>query len=306
MRALVTGGGGFAGYYLVEELLRQKHTVLSVGNSNAPADHQKLYKKIDLLEPQAVQSQINFKDFDVIFHLAGLTNPAESFQKPIEYFNINNDIQINLFEACLSQSAKPKFVIISSALVYDAKSPLPLTENTPVVPTSPYAASKLGQELLANYYGFRGFEVVTARSFNHIGPGQAPGFITSDFAKQIAAAEKDPQATIKVGNLEAERDYSDVRDIARAYVLLADKGKPGEIYNVCSGSSVSAKEILDQLLKLANRQINTEPNPELMRPSDNPKIYGDNSKLKQTTGWQPQISLAQTLKETLGYWRNQV
>ncbi len=306
MKALVTGGNGFAGSYRVKQLQTSGHEVVSVGYTDPPRDQAAIYVKADLLSAEATADKLDFKDIDWVFHLAGLTNVGESFQKPAQYFETNSQIQINLFETCLAQKVQPLFLIISSAHVYDATAPMPLTESSAVIPSNPYAASKLGQEIIGQYYGVRGFEVITARSFNHVGPGQTPGFIVADLAKQIAAVEKADEPVIRVGNLEAKRDFSDVRDIVRAYELLATKGSPGEVYNICSGQPVSGQQILDQLLKLTKADIKTQPDPNLMRPSDTPVLYGDNTKLKESTGWKPQISLKQTLADTLEFWRQEV
>lgn len=305
MKALVTGGGGFAGCYLVEELKEAGHNVASVGNGPSPASQTKIYTQIDLADAEAV-NKIDLKDIDVVFHLAGLTNVGESFKQPALYIQVNTEIQINLFEAAIKQSSNPKFVIISSGLIYDPKAPQPLKETSPITTNSPYAVSKLDQEHLANYYQTRGFEVIIARAFNHIGPGQAPGFLVPDLAKRIAEAEKSNQGSIAVGNLEAQRDYSDVRDIVRAYRMLAEKGTNGEVYNVCSGKPRSGKEILDVLLAKSTKKLSTKSDPALMRPSDTPTVYGNNEKLVQATGWKPKFALEQTLDDTLSYWRDQI
>ncbi len=305
MQAIVTGGGGFAGAHLVKHLLKNGHTVRSISNGPTPTDQKDVYTKVDLLNKDEVV-KIDFSNVDVIFHLAGLTNVGESFSKPALYIKVNAEIQINLFEACIAQKAHPRFVIISSGLIYDPKCKSPLNENSPVIANSPYSVSKIDQEALAQYYSTRKFEIVIARAFNHVGPGQLPGFLVADLAKRIAEAEKTQNNTIKVGNLSARRDYSDVRDIVAAYELLATKGKPGEVYNVCSGNPRSGEEILNILLENSSSEISTEPDPSLMRPSDTPEIYGDPAKLKNDTGWEPQLSLEQTLKETLEYWRSQV
>lgn len=305
MKTLVTGGGGFAGSYLVKDLLQHGHSVKSISNGPPPAGQADIYTNLDLLNLKEV-AKIDFKDIDVIFHLAGLTNVGESFSKPALYIKVNTEIQINLFETCIAQKAQPRFIIISSGLIYDPKCKSPLDESSEVVANSPYSVSKIDQEALAQYYSTRNFEVVIARAFNHVGPGQLPGFLVADLAKRIAEAEKAGQSTIKVGNLQAKRDYSDVRDIVAAYELLAEQGRPGEIYNVCSGTPRSGEEILNILLANSSTKLGTEPDPDLMRPSDTPEIYGDPSKLKSDTGWEPKLSLEQTLKETLEYWRTQV
>jgi GDP-4-dehydro-6-deoxy-D-mannose reductase len=214
------------------------------------------------------------------------------------YINTNIGIQVNLFQAAIAQNVTPRFLIISSGSLYDPKAPLPISESSPINPSSPYAVSKLGQEQMAQYYSQRGFECIVARPFNHIGPGQGPGFIVPDLAQQIVTGE-----TVKVGNLDSERDYTDVRDIARAYRLLLENGKAGETYNVCSGKSVSGHQILDGLQKAAGSSAAVEQDPSRMRPADNPVIYGSHDKLTADTGWQPEIKLETTLADVIADWR---
>lgn len=305
-RALVTGGAGFAGSYLVEHLETGGHQVTSVGTGPRLSNQGDDYIEIDLLDAKKIGQKLDFKNYDVVFHLAGLANTSESFAHPARYFRANTEIQINLFEACLFQTARPRFVIVSSAHVYDPTAPMPLSEASPQNPTSPYGTSKVGQEILAHYYSSRGFEVVIARAFNHVGPRQAPGFIVADLAKRVAEAEKSGDPVIKVGNLKAERDYSDVRDIVQAYVLLAQKGTAGEAYNVCSGQPVNGQVILDRLTRLSAIKLHPTADPKLIHPIDIPCLYGDATKLKAQTGWEPTISLEQTLADTLNYWREQV
>jgi GDP-4-dehydro-6-deoxy-D-mannose reductase len=199
---------------------------------------------------------------------------------------------------------KPRFIVISTGALYDAKAALPLTESSKVDPNSPYAVSKIGQEQMALYYTSRGFECIIARPFNHIGPGQGPGFIVPDLAEQIIKVEKGEASEVMVGNLDAKRDYTDVRDIARAYRLLLEKGKSGEVYNICSGTPRSGHEILEGLLAASGGNVNTQQDPAKMRPSDTPEIYGSHDKLAQDTGWQPEIALEQTLRDVIADWRN--
>ena len=305
MKVLVTGGTGFAGLHLVEQLQKNGKHVIATSNNHANLPEDIEVVQLDLTDAQAVGS-LDFTEIEAVFHLAGLAAVGASFTAPNKYLEVNAGIQFNLFEECIKQKAKPRFLIVSSGNVYDPKSPLPLTESSPVKPTSPYAISKLAQETIGQYYGGRGFEVVFSRSFNHMGPGQQEGFIVADFAKQIALAEKNGEGKILHGNLDAKRDYTDVRDIARAYSLLIEKGRPGETYNICSGHTVSGHEILSGLLNLTDARIEPARDESLMRPVDNPEIYGSNHKINQDTHWQPEIPLEKTLAETLEYWRSRV
>lgn len=258
---------------------------------------------LDLSRPEEA-AKVDFSNVAGVVHLAGLAAVGPSFDQPMEYINTNIGIEVNLFEAALVQKATPRFLIISTGALYDPAAQLPLTEASPVLASSPYAVSKLGQEQMAQYYAKRGFEVLIARPFNHIGPGQSPGFIVPDIAQQIVAVERNKQTTIKVGNLDAQRDYTDVRDIARAYRLLLEKGVPGETYNVCSGKALSGHDLANQLLAVAGSSSELEQDPAKMRPADNPIIYGTHDELSQATGWQPEISLEQTLADVIADWRS--
>jgi GDP-4-dehydro-6-deoxy-D-mannose reductase len=302
MKVLVTGAAGFVGPHLIKELNSNSHEAISVINLKEQAKVDVKNYKADLLDASSV-NKINFAELDAVIHLAGLAAVGPSFEEPMRYINTNIGIEINLFEVALKQNAKIRFLIISSGALYDPKSPLPLNEKSKVSPSSPYAVSKIGQEKMAEYYGSRGFEYIIARPFNHIGPGQNEGFIVPDLAKQIVKAKKDKNNTVKVGNLEAKRDYTDVRDIVRAYRLLLEKGKSGEIYNVCSGKSYSGQEILNGLLEFSNTQPKIVKDQARMRPSDNPDIFGDNSKIHKDTGWKPEIKIQQTLKDAIKDWQ---
>jgi len=305
-KILVTGVNGFAGRHLANELSVRKYAVFGIGGSQkalTELEDVAEYQVIDLMNVDEVM-KIDFSDVDCVIHLAGLTTPAESFSQPQRYLEANTRMQINLFEAALAQDKKPRFLVVSSGSLYDAKAPLPISETSPVLPNSPYAVSKLAQEQLGKYYGLRGFEVIIARPFNHIGPGQGEGFIVPDLAKQIVSFERGELETLSVGNLDAKRDYSDVRDIVSAYCDLLERGKAGETYNICSGVSHSGQEILDELLSYSTVKPAIVQDPARMRPSDTPDIYGDTTKLRTDTQWQPRYTLAQSLKDALEDWRN--
>lgn len=303
MKVLVTGGTGFAGRHLVRELINNGYEVSATSTHQESLEFAEVLN-IDLTNTADV-NKLNLQGYDAVFNLAGLAAVGPSFAQPTQYLRVNSEIQINLFEACLEQKVNPRFLIVSSANIYCVDD-LPLTEDSRLLPVSPYALSKITQEYIGEYYSTRGFEVVIARSFNHMGPGQLEGFIVADLSKQIAHVEKGLTSVVRVGNLDAKRDYTDVRDIVRAYRLLIERGKPGEIYNVCSGSTTSGHEILEGLLKNAPTDIKTEKDPSLLRPTDKPEIYGSNEKIKNDTGWEPEIPLERTLNETLDYWRSKI
>jgi len=301
-KIVVTGANGFVGKHLLKELLDNGYEVIAIGGSQVaaldePAGVQ--YMTLDLTKPEET-GQIDFSGVSGVVHLAGLAAVGPSFDKPMEYIDVNIGIEINLFEAALKQKATPRFLIISSATLYDPSATQPLTEESSVLPNSPYAVSKIGQEQMAEYYETRGFEALIARPFNHIGPGQGPGFIVPDLAQQIVK-----QKEVLVGNLDAKRDYTDVRDIVRAYRLLLEKGRSGEVYNICSGKPLSGHEILDGLCAAASVKPEVKQNPEKMRPSDTPLISGTHDKISKDTGWQPEIPLEQTFNDVIADWRSQ-
>lgn len=305
MNILVTGSAGFVGGHLIKELQSNGHEVTAAINNNENPLPGVLSIAADLMVQDEVNERINFKNIDAVIHLAGLAAVGPSFDEPHKYLQVNAGIEINLYESCIKQDSKPKFLIISSGTLYNPKKPMPINEVSEVVPTSPYAVSKVAQESLAEYYSNRGFNYVIARPFNHIGPGQNPGFIVPDFAKQVVEAEKGEIKEIMVGNLDAKRDYTDVRDIVRAYRLLIESEKTvNNTYNICSGNSVSGKEILDGLLEQSKVNVSVVQDPARMRPSDTLEIIGVHSKITNDTGWEPKISLDQTLKDALQDWRS--
>ena len=303
---MVTGVNGFVGNHLVRELVGAGYEVIGVGGpvlATTVPEGLSDYIECDLTDGEAVK-KLSFDGVAGVIHLAGLAAVGPSFDAPMDYISKNAAMEVHLFETALAQGKTPKFVVISSGSLYDTKAALPLTESSSVIPSSPYAVSKITQEQMGLYYSMRGFEFVIARPFNHIGPGQNIGFIVPDFASQIVAIERGEANEIKVGNLEAKRDFTDVRDIVRAYRLLLEKGRSGETYNVCSGKSISGQAILDALISLSRVDIPVAHEPERMRPSDTPDIYGSHDRLTKDTSWQPQISIEQTLSEVIDDWRS--
>jgi GDP-4-dehydro-6-deoxy-D-mannose reductase len=296
---LITGADGFVGKHLYSELTENGYDVVRVAGPRSKTSELAL----DLTSDDDLRG-LSFNGVDGVIHLAGLAAVRPSFDEPMHYIKTNIGIEVNLFETALKQSATPRFLIVSTGALYDPSSSLPLTETSPALPSSPYAVSKIGQEEMALYYEKRGFEVIIARPFNHIGPGQNEGFIVPDLTKQVIECEKGERTEIQVGNLEAQRDYTDVRDIARAYRLLLEKGRASEIYNVCSGKPVSGHEILGGIIKAAGGNPPTKQDLARMRPADNPIIYGNHEKLTQATGWKPEIPIEKTLADVVADWRS--
>jgi len=300
-RILITGVNGFVGPHLVSELKKNDYYIIGVGGklgSEFPVEEIDEYFVLDLMKKNILKN-IDLSKLDGIIHLAGLAAVGPSFVDPMKYINTNIGLEVNIFEACIKQKVRPKIVIVSSGSIYSSKNKMPINENSHISPTSPYAVSKTAQEIMASYYENLGFDVVIARPFNHIGPGQGLGFIVPDLAKQIIDFSNGNVDKVIVGNLDSQRDYTDVRDISKAYRLLYEKGKSGEVYNICSGSAISGNKILNDLMKIKGIRAEVKLDESKLRPSDNPIIVGDYSKIMKDTGWQPEISIEQTLKDIL-------
>ena len=314
--ALVTGITGFAGSYLAEYLLStKKYSVsgtylLKESLRNVDAIKNRLHLvKIDLSNAKNVSDIINDISPSVIFHLAALTSPADSFRNPTETLTNNISLQINLMEAVRKNNLlDTRILIVSSGEIYGVvkKEDLPIDEETPLNPTNPYSVSKIAQDFLGlTYFLSYNLKIVRVRPFNHIGPRQSPQFVVSSFAKQIAEIEKGKRKPIlKVGNLEARRDFTDVKDMVRAYAAALEKGKIGDVYNIGSGISYKISDILNKLVSMSSSKIKIEKEEGLLRPSDNPELVCDPTKFVKLTGWKSEISIEETLKDTLDYWRN--
>lgn len=314
-KILITGISGFAGSFLAEYLLQQGDCEI-IGTSlsgTVPTNVAHIQNKIrlvpiNLLDAPAVVSLIESTMPDEIYHLAALTSPAQSFENPAETVTNNITAEINILEALKKHNlTNTKTLVISSADIYglvDEKD-LPIDEDTPLRPTNPYAVSKIAQDFLGLQYVLSyKLAIVRARPFNHIGPRQAPAFVVARFAKVIAEIEKGKQEPImKVGNLEAKRDFTDVRDMVQAYSMLLDKAPNGEVYNIGTGVSHTIADVLQTLIGMSKVKITTEQDPSLMRPADNPEMLCDATKMKQLTGWQPTIPFEKTLQDILDYWR---
>lgn len=310
MKIFITGANGFAGSFLVDELLKAGHQVTGLvhaPSSHLPSPQHESFLSIsgDLRNAGSVMAAVEASRPDVLYHLAGQASPAQSWVGPASTMELNITGTIYLLEAARAVGL-PRVVIVSSAEIYGGfdDSELPITEESLPRPRDPYGISKLAVGHLARIYWERyQLPVVDARPFNHIGPRQATGFVVPDFASQLAAIELGQQKPrIMVGNLSAERDFTDVRDVARAYQLLAEHGNPGQTYFICSGRPRSVENLLHVLIELSGLEVEIATDPERMRPADVPRLFGSNSKIRDDAGWQPSIELRQSLADTLAYW----
>lgn len=316
-KILITGVSGFAGNYLAHELVKSEDneifgTYLSEKSKTSLSDISFKINlvNLDLMDFKSVTNIIEKIRPDQIYHLAALTSPTQSFKEPSVVMVNNISSQLNLLEVVKNAQLKTRIMIVSSAEVYGKVDPkdLPIDENTPLKPANPYAVSKLTQDFMGlQYHIAYGLDILRVRPFNHIGSGQTEHFATSAFAKKIAEIEKGINKPIlTVGNLDAKRDFTNVKDMIRAYILLMKKGESGSVYNIGSGKSYKMSDILNMLLSFSNSKIKIEVDPNLLRPSDNPELICDNRKFVSLTGWKPEIDIETTLKEILEYWRKKV
>lgn len=314
-KTLITGVSGFAGSFLAEyitnlsgyEIYGTYVNDASLENISSVRDKIRLHK-IDLKEKDTTEDLVSEIKPDLIFHLAALASAAESFNNPAEFINNNISAQVNILEGIRRANIYPRVLIVSSAEVYgnvEAHN-LPIDEETPLAPVNPYAVSKVSQDLLGlQYFLSYKMPIVRVRPFNHIGPRQSPSFAVSSFAKKIAEIEKKKmQPILAVGNLGAKRDFTDVRDIVRGYIALAEKGKAGDVYNMGTGRSYQISDILNVLLSFSKEEIKVEVDQSLLRPIDVPNLVCDNLKITKEIGWKPEIAIEKTLEDTLDYWRS--
>jgi GDP-4-dehydro-6-deoxy-D-mannose reductase len=299
MRVLVTGANGFAGSWLARHLIEQ-------GDDVVPSS-------VDITDSAAVESTILSVAPQAIYHLAGQANVGASWKDPHRTFAVNAAGTLNVVQAAIKCTEHPRVLVVGSAEVYGVVRPdeLPVSEDRPLRPASPYAASKAAAELVA-LQAFHGnkLPVMVARSFNHIGPGQSDEFVVSALAHRVVQARLSGATAISVGNLSPRRDFTDVRDVARAYRSIVTAGVPGQVYNVCTGSAVSVGDIANLLVSLDAQHERKEPlelqvDPALQRPVDVPEFRGDSTRLRSDTGWSPERSVSDTLSEVLTHWRSQ-
>ena len=291
MRALVTGATGFVGRHLVAHLVTAGDDVT--------------ISEAEITDPGSLEADFRGGRPDAVYHLAAQADVQASFADPAATLRVNVEGTFNVLEAALRAGAG-RVVVVSSADVYGRVEPssLPVGEAAAMRPVTPYGASKAAAEMVCLQAGLgRGMDVVRARAFNHLGPGQSDRFVAAALASRVAANERSGSEAVRVGNLQAMRDFTDVRDVVRAYRLLAERGTAGDVYNVCSGTARAVSELADALIARARHPMRLAADRELLRPVDVAEIRGDPSKLRDATGWRPEVPLEQTLDDLLDYWR---
>lgn len=308
MKYLILGAGGFVGKYLVKELSGATLRATCLPGEHPDFDGTDcVCEPLELLDFDALQTLLRTYAPDWIIHLAAQSSVGLSWTRPQLTVDINIKGTVNLFEAARFTEPKPSILLIGSGEEYGALTPddCPIKETAPLRPANIYAATKASAEQFAQVYERAyGLKIIRVRAFNHIGAGQSPNFAVPDFCRQIAQMERgERKASLRTGNLSAKRDFTDVRDIVRAYRLLTLYGRPGEVYNVGSGHAVALSEIPENLRKLSKVPFTVETDPQKLRPSDIPIIEADITKIQTDTGWQPGIPLLQTLKDVLDEWR---
>lgn len=315
-RVLITGFTGFVSKYLLDHLAdsTDEFTILGLSRSQyfeafSIKNLTISVKKIDLTSQAELQAILQHFRPDYIYHLASDSSVSYSWLKPIESFQNNTNIFLNLVESVRALGLKCRILSVGSSEEYGivAAENLPLTEESPLNPVSPYAVARVSQELLSRVYvqGY-GLDIVMTRSFNHIGPNQKDNFVISSFAKQIIQYKRGLVDTIEVGNVHIIRDFLDVRDVVKAYTALMAGGTQGEVYNICSNQGYSLEEVITKMMQLAGVAHGYTSNAKLIRPVDNPVIVGSNAKIKAHCGWQPAIPFEQTLQDMLNHWDAQL
>ena len=312
MKALIIGASGFVGGYLAEHLSRDLGWSVAFTKlmHESISDTIHAVHDVDILDKSAVRQVLEIERPEYVFHLAAQSSVADSWKNPALTVDVNIKGSLNVLDTVRELESGLRVVLVGSGEEYGHVQPgeLPVSENNFIRPGNIYAATKACQNMIGKIYAQAyGLYVIMTRAFNHIGPGQSETFVVSDFCKQVAEIEKGLRPpVINVGNLAARRDFSDVRDVVRAYGILAQRGESGETYNIGSGNAVSIREILDEILSLSSVVITVNEDPAKFRPIDVPLIMANINKLRQDTDWRPTISLGKSLKDTLAFWREKV
>ncbi len=313
MKVLITGISGFVGSHMAEycqEKGCEVHGTIRYRSDKENIIHlENLHlHECDLTDAHAVRRTIEEVKPERIFHLAAQSYVLASWKEPMHTLDNNIRSELNILEAIRGiKDYDPLIQIAGSSEEYGNAENMPIAEDTPLLPVSPYGVSKVAQDLLARqYFKSYGIKCVVTRGFNHTGRRRGEVFVCSNFAKQIVEIERGKKPIIFHGNLDAERDFTDVRDMVNAYWLALEKGEPGEVYNICSGKAIKIKSILQKLVQLSNVNITLKQDPKRMRPSDLEVLLGDCTKFKEKTGWEKQYSITDTLKEILDYWREKI
>lgn len=314
-KVLITGITGFVGSHLAEYLLEQGLEVHGTVRYRSRKDNiQHIINNLRLIETDirdghSLEKTISDSEPDYVFHLAAQSFVPMSWRAPVDTMDTNAIGIIHLFEAIRQLKPEARIHVAGSSEEYGMVFPneLPIKETNPLRPVSPYGVSKVTQGMLSyQYYKSYGLKIVVTRAFNHTGPRRGDVFVVSNFAKQIAEIEKGKYPVIYVGNLEAQRDFLDVRDVVKAYWLALQKCELGEVYNICSEKSRSIKQILDLLLSFTNKSVEIKQDPSRIRPCDVSVLRGDCTKFKSKTGWIPQIPFDKTIEDLINYWRSRV
>lgn len=311
-KALIIGGAGFVGKYLAEYLTKEcNYSVCSTKMEQEVIEGASYdVVNLNLLKREEVDQVLSEQKPDYIFHLAAQSSVAVSWANPQLTVDVNIKGTLFLLDALKDMKYKGRVLLIGSGEEYGRIEPdqVPIVEDTVLRPGNIYAATKGCQNMLGAIYARAyNLDLIMVRAFNHVGPGQSPQFVVSDFCKQVVEVEKGlREPVIHVGNLKAKRDFTDVRDVVAAYECLIRQGGAGETYNVGAGNAYSIQEILDEIIALSGQEIQVEVEKERLRPVDVPIISADVTKIKKQTGWEQKISLKQTLQDTLDYWRNQL
>lgn len=302
MKAFITGIGGFVGKYLASSLLEKGFEVSGIDRNDAGVKGCNV-EECDVLDRERLAEVVGRARPDAIFHLAALSSVKQSFSNPEATKKVSVEGTKNLLNIVAAADFSPVVLVVSSLQVYGKPDRLPITEGAALRPASPYAEAKVEQEKICREYFKKGLKIIISRSFNHTGPGQSPEFVWPSFAKQIAEIEAGKGKEIRVGNLDVERDFTDVRDIVRAYLLAVQKCEPGQTYNICSGKAYNIGKMLGVLKSYSAANVEVVVDPGRLRKTDVPVLYGDNSKFCRATGWKPRIPFEKTLKDMLEYWR---